>query len=476
VTQSLQARRGRLPAPWLVPALLVAAVAGCRSDRITVQPPPPDTHPPQIQILSPTDTSYDLNADGLLDVSVAWSDSGGRVNPATATVRSLGPLIGTADTSTNLVRAWQVVRLDSVGLLLRETIADLLPDGRNRLEVSVADTAGNRFTDTVTFDLPHAAFSRTIETGLATAISSYDIVTDSAGHRGYMTTGQTLVVFDADSLRIVALIPSMGSNRLASVVLDEPRGAAYVAEGRVERYGLRTNAYQGDVPGTYSTAGLSRSRANSQVVYTGEDFAGYLGYVDVVADIRIDDMPIPHPYSLEEFVPTMAVLANDTKLYMARYSQGGILVVDPRSKQIVRHVDTAGNGPFNSGSFALSRDDRHLYLALTDGDPRGVADLDTFSDSIVRILDLSQWVPVGIQLSPSQRRLFLTTIPRDTLVPSLNFLIDVQRWAVLQFFNQPKAPGVLRVDGPIAFRPDGKLIFVARNQVIDVYINREMNR
>ena len=462
----------------LVRALVVIAVlgaGGCRSDRITKPPPPPpDKTPPWVRVLSPTDTLYDLNADGLVDVSVTWRDSAGAIDLASARVRSLRPPNGPADTTTNLVGVWRLVRLDTAGLLLRETAENLLPDGRNQLEISVADTAGNRLTDTLAFDLPHAAFSSTIQTNLATAVTAYDIVIDSVGRRGYMTTGQTLVVFEPESLRVVALIPSQGSGRLADIVLDEARGAAYVGEGRVERYDLRTNTYVGEVPGTYGTSGLARSRANSQLLYAGEDFAGWLGYVDVVANARTDEMVIPHPYGPEEFVPRLAVLAGDAKVYLARYWQGGILVVDPRTKEILRHVDTAGLGSFSVGSFALSRDDRHLYVALTDGHPRGVADLDTFSDSVVRVLDASQWVPVAVQISPSQRRLFLTTVQRDTLVPSLNFLIDIQRWTVLQFFSQPRTPaGLLRVDGPIAFRPDGKLIFVARNQVIDVYVNRE---
>jgi len=411
-----------------------------------------------------------------VDVSLTWRDSAGAIDPGSARVRSLRPLNGPADTTSNLVHIWRLVRVDTAGLLLRETVDNLLPDGRNQLEVSVADTAGNRFTDTLTFDLPHAALSTTIPTGAGSVSFPEDIVIDSAGRRGYMTAGTALLVFDPESLRVVALIPSMGSD-LGDVVLDEARGAAYVGEGRVEKYDLRTNTYVEEVPGTYGTQGLAFSRANSQLLYAGEAFAGYLGYVDVVANAHVDEMVIPHPYNPEEFVPKLAVLAGDTKLYMARYWQGGILVIDPRAKQILRHVETVGTSPFYATQFVLSRNDGHLYIALRDADPRGVADLDTFSDSIVRVLDLSEYVPQCLQLSPSQRRLFLTTTPRDSQVPAINVLIDVQRWAVIQFFYQPAPPGVLRIDGPIAFRPDGKLFFVARTlghtYFIDVYLNRE---
>lgn len=443
---------------------------GCGSERITA---PPDTSAPRFQVLAPVDTLYDLDGDKLVDVSLTWTDSGGAIDPASARVRSLRPLNGTADTTTNLITAWRLVRLDNAALLLRETLDNLLPDDQNRLEISVADTAGNRVTDTLTFTLPHGAFYTTIETGVNSVYTSYDIAIDSAGRRGYMTAGQTLVVFDPESLRVVARIVSGASNRLAAIALDEARGFAYVGEGYVEKYNLRTNAFVERVPGTYSTSGLAFSRADSRLLYTGEDFAGWLGYVDVVANQRVDGMVIPHPYSPDEFIPDLAVLAGDTKLYMTRYWQGGVLVVDPRTKQILRHVQLAGSNPFFAGNLTLSRDDRHLYVALTDAVPRGVADLDTSTDSIIRVLDLRTYVPWCLQLSPSQRRLFVTTGQLVPNIPPQNVLIDVQRWAILQLFDQPAAPGTIRIDGPVTFRPDGKLIFVGRNLVIDVYLNRE---
>ncbi len=443
--------------------------SGCRSERITA---PPDTTAPRFQVLAPVDTLYDLDGDKLVDVSITWADSGGLIDPASARVRSLRALNGPADTTTNLIAVWRVVRLDRAGLLLRETLDNLLPDDQNRLEISVADTAGNRTTDTISFTLPHAAFYTTIETGVASWYYSLDIVIDGAGRRGYMTAGQTLVVFDPESLRVVARITSGASSYLADIALDEARSFAYVGEGYVEKYDLRTNSFVERVPGTYSTSGLAFSRADSRLLYTGEDFAGWLGYVDVVANQRVDQMVIPHLYSPEEFISELAVLAGDAKLYMARYYQGGILVVDPRTRQILRHVQMAGSSPFFTGDFILSRDDRHLYVALKDAAPRGVGDLDTSTDSIVRTMDFPAFVPNGIGLSPSQRRLFVTMGQAYSNIPPRNFLLDVQRWAVLESFDQPAAPGAIP-DGPVAFRPDGKLIFVGRNLVIDAYLNRE---
>jgi hypothetical protein len=471
---SVQRRHRGAPVLGPLSLLLLAVLQGCRSERLVVVVPP-DTSAPHVQIVAPLDTLYDLDGDKLVDVRLTWTDAG-RVNPASARLRTLRPLSGPADTTTNLLDAWRVTQRDSAGLWVHETLANLLPDEANALEVSVADSAGNRTTDTLRFTLPHGAFYTTIETGVASVFHAADIAFDSAGRRGYMTAGQTLVVFDPDSLRVVAAITSGASDYLADIALDEARGFLYVGEGYVEKYDLRANTFVERVPGTYSTTGLVFSRADSRLLYAGEDFAGWLGYVDVVADQRVDEMIIPHPYAPEEFISELAVLAGDTKLYMTRYNQCGILVVDPRSKQILRHVQMAGSSAFCSGDFVLSRDDRHLYVALTDADPRGVGDLDTSTDSIVRVMDMRAYVPRGIGLSPSQHRLFLTTGELYAASPPRNYLLDAQRWTFLESFDQPHAPGTLRIDGPVAFRPDGKLIFVGRNLVIDVYLNRESSQ
>jgi DNA-binding beta-propeller fold protein YncE len=121
--------------------------------------------------------------------------------------------------------------------------------------------------------------------------------------------------------------------------------------------------------------------------------------------------------------------------------------------------------------FVLSRDDRWLYVAVLDGDPRGVVVVDTETDQVVRTLPLPDYVPQGIDLSPSGNRLFVTT--QDRWTPSKNVLIDVPNWRVLEEFPRPRPEGTIRFDGGVAFRGDGKLVFVAHNLDIDVYLIRE---
>ena len=67
--------------------------------------------------------------------------------------------------------------------------------------------------------------------------------------------------------------------------------------------------------------------------------------------------------------------------------------------------------------------------------------------------------------------MFVTT--QDNGSPSENVLIDVPGWQVLQTFPRPRTPSQTRFDRDVVFHPSGKLIFVAHNLDLDVYLNRE---
>ncbi len=485
VCASTRNKRGHSPCPLierrsathllttLLQAACFIALAGsgaCNSDKFIA---PADTTQPQFQIISPHDTLYDLDGDKLVDVSLLWRDSSGHVDPSTARLRTLRPLNGLADTSTNLLNVWHVVRLDTGGLLVRETLANLLPDGQNQLEISVSDSVGNRRVDTLILTLPHGALFRTIPTGVISNTDNVsDIGIDSAGHLGFATVSKSLVVFNPDSLRLISVIPvPTAGSRLQRVVLDERMRVAYAGEGRIQRFDLTTNTWVGTLSVSFSTAAMAFSRATPSLMYTGEDFAGWMGYLDIVANTRLGEMQLPHTF--DEFIFDIKVLAGDRKLYMTRYDEGGILVIDPIAKQVLKHITVARADMFFTDRMTLTRDEQHIYVALRDADPRGVGDLDTQLDSIVRVLNLELYVPQGIALSPSQRRIFLTTQDRFPNFEAPNVLIDVPTWRSIQEFGRPRAAGSIRRDGPVVFRPDGKLIFVGRDLDIDIYLNRE---
>jgi DNA-binding beta-propeller fold protein YncE len=433
-----------------------------------------DTTPPAFQVVSPIDTIYDTDGDKLLDLELTWRDSLGVVDLASVRVRSLMGVNGTADTGTNLLSAWQVVRLDSTGLLVRETLAELLHGGVNAIEVSLADTAGNRRVDTVAFTLPHGVLLKTIVTGLASTLShGIGVAVCPDDRRVYMAAGRRVVVADADSLTLIAAVENTSLADDIRQVLCVQGDPVLYATHRVERFHRPTLTWLATVTGSFGSEGITQSRASPDTLYVGEALAGVIGVIRRSSNTRVGYF-LPLDTTQQEHVFDVTVLPQDAKLYATRYAETGILVADPRTGQILSRIRVGGPSWPDLGAtddFVLSVDSRHLYAAVLDGDPRGVVDIDTSVDSVVRTIPLDAYVPQALGLSPSERRMFVTT--QDRFQPSQNVLIDVQAWTVLAEFPRPRQPGEIRFDGGVAFHPHGKFIFVAHNLDIDVYLSRE---
>jgi DNA-binding beta-propeller fold protein YncE len=220
-----------------------------------------------------------------------------------------------------------------------------------------------------------------------------------------------------------------------------------------------------------------QSRANANVLYVGELESGGVGTIDRAQAVRTGEIGIPWSGTPEnpEYVFDLAVLAGDTKLYLTRYLDGGVIVANPATGAILSRIGVGGAGWPDSGrtdAFVLSHDDQHLYVAVLDGNPRGVVDIYTVTDRVVRTLPLFGYVPQELALSPDGTRLFVTTQDRVPTEPSENVLIDIPTWQVIARFPRPRV-GTLRFDGGVAFHPNGKLIFVGRDRMIDVYLERE---
>ncbi len=183
-------------------------------------------------------------------------------------------------------------------------------------------------------------------------------------------------------------------------------------------------------------------------------------------------MPINHV--ADEFVNDIVLLPADTKLYMTRDADnGGVLVINPATKQILRRVEVINDGPFFTDDLHLTADNRYLWIVMRDAVVRGLAVLDTQIDSVIRTYTLHQYVPSNIGFSPSGRRAFLTTFDVSPSQPSDNVLFDVNAFDVISLLPRPHPPGTIRRDGTPVFRRDGKLVFVGRELTIDVYLHRE---
>ncbi len=471
------ARPARLTAFLTFVAMLGSLLgpSACLDDG--VQPPGPDTTPPRFQVITPQDTLYDTDGDRLLDLELAWSDSAGAVDWATVRVRSLRGVNGPADSSTNLLDAWRVEQRDTLGLLVHETLENLLQGGANQLEITLPDTAGNVRVDTIAFALPDGAFIRTLVTGLVSQIShGIGMVVCPDDHRAYMTAGRRLVVVDADSLKILGMVFNSDvadDLQIPLCVLGDPM--LYVTE-RVERFDRPSMRWAQRVSPAFGAVGIVQSRADPNMLYVGEsNSAGGIGLIDRAQAARVGSVALP-PAPPDEFVFDLEVLPGDAKIYATRFLEGGILVADPSAGQVLARIAVGGPSWPDLGrtdAIVLTSDTRRLYAAVLDGNPRGVIEIDTGTDSVVRTLPLPDYVPQELALSPSERRMFVTVQDRFPGLPSYNVLVDVPNWSVLESFPRPRPPGEVRFDGGVAFHPNGKLIFVGHNLDVDVYLSRE---
>jgi len=457
-------------------ALAVAALAGMLSvacGENHLEPPPPDTTPPVVDVLFPTSPdTYDEDGDGLADFRIAYRDSTGVIDVAQLTVHSLRPVDGPV-ASGDLLTAWTVDQRDDSLLVFHETIENLLPSQTNQLVVAVVDTAGNVTEDTIRIELPYGALHTMIVTDINRFLPAGGVTICPDDGRLYMTVLDHLVVIDPDALEIIAAVQGPGYEQILPLcVPGDPY--LYVTDWRVWRLDRVTLSYGSRVDPSYGSYGIVQSRRDPNLIYVGESGTGVVGIIDRAAGARIGQLLPFAPQ--DEDITALAVLADDEKLYVPRDQETGILVVDPLRDSVLGRIRIGGDEWPDYGvtrSIVLSSDDRWLYAAVMDGDPRGVVKIDTETDSVVRLLPLAVYVPGALALSPDETRMFVTTGDRFENIPSQNVLVDVNGWRVLQQFPRPRAPDEIRWDFAVTFHPNGKLIFVTHNRDLDVYLNRK---
>jgi DNA-binding beta-propeller fold protein YncE len=461
---------------WVLGLILSTAVGGCEEP---VRPPAQEVTPPVLNLVFPQDSFvFDQDGDGFLDLQVGWTDAGGSgVDVASARVRSLRGGNGAADAEANLVTLWRVERRDTTGMIVHETLEELLHGGVNQIEVSVADRAGNRAVDTLAIRLPHGALWKTLDTG-RTGVFQFGrgVVVCPDDERAYVAAGPNLVVVDTRRVEIVADVRDPWAVEELWFPLCVPGDSVVYATPLVERFNRKTSSWLRHAEPIQQYHGIALSRANPDHVYVGVAELAVVGIVSRQQNRRIAILPmqpssVPRDYMLS-IVPT----PNDEKLYVTRAEEGGILVVDPRTGEILKRIKVTGPGmtyPGQVNVMLMDKQDNYLYAVLTLGVPAGVARVDTRTDDVTAFLPLSEYIPVGAALSPNGRRMFITTQDKTSSVESKNLLVDVETLAPIEYFPRPRAMGTLRRDGLAAFRPDGKLIFVARDLMVDVYLNRE---
>jgi len=257
----------------LAAAALLVAGASCGDDS-GPSGSPPDTAPPEIVIVFPTDGAYDRDGDGLVDVEVTFADSGRGIDLATIQLTSDRSLKGSPGAGEDLLPAWTVTRADSAGLVLEETLEHLLPRGPGALTVSATDRAGNRSEVAIEIDLPPAALHKVIDLEAEVFLGTNQITIGPDERFAYVTTeergGSAVSVVDLDSLCLKSVSRSP-VNALVRTSLDRGRRRLYlmsVDEPELAVYDLGTRSFIATVETSSRGIGVAYDAARDRV-YAG---------------------------------------------------------------------------------------------------------------------------------------------------------------------------------------------------------------
>jgi len=471
-------------ARWLLlaagPLGAALAVGTCREP---ARREPQDLTAPVVGIVFPVQATgaYDRDSNGLVDVEVEWSDSSGKVDPATVRVVCAGCVPGVA-ADTNLAQGWRVVRLDSAGAVFEETIPLLMRAGQRLLGVSVADTAGNRSIGaTVSFTLPPGDYHRTIDLQYPAQWPQergVDLAITPDGRKGFAPfENGHVAVFDPDGVQPTHYITNVSNSIVGSFIsIDSGTGLAYVAGGGWETAGftvLDTRTEQvvrsvavgmGAVSVWQSGSRVFAGEActNGRVFVYDKATLAQLGRVEVGAS------------STGSVCPNTIVFAltRDGRLGWAGIVMGGIFSFDAVNYTLLRRYDLfppEGDGVYNSVSSMVMAGDRWLYVAE---DQLGLEEFDTGTGRATARYpsDPRAYALVKkLSLSPDGRLLFASTDPATAVGDhqSAPLLFTVPGLQIRHRF--PTRPGI--VDG-VAFHPDGKRVFQMAGFAVQVYLVR----
>jgi YVTN family beta-propeller protein len=271
--------------------------------------------------------------------------------------------------------------------------------------------------------------------------------------------GETLVVIHkwADSLGFYD--PQSGALLKNVPVGLKPHEMALSSNGRfllIAQYGI--DRYTEDAEGgrTLSVVELARrektaeldlgrfrrphgvERSRSGRFYVTVDNPASLLVVDAGGSKVLRDIPVGQ--SLPHMV---AVLADETKAYVANSGSATVTAIALAGTQTNRHV-FVGGVPMG---LDLTRDNRRLYVANRVGN--AVLVMDTKSDQIIGTIDIPGH-PVRVRLSPDEHWLAVTLILTGEVA-----IVDVAKREVTRRFHAgDSAEGLL-------FDPSGRFLYVS---------------
>jgi hypothetical protein len=418
-------------------------------------------------------TNYDYSGNGLIDVLVAWNDAESGIDPATARIEILGEIDGPAESGADLTAVWHELDRSGQGLVFEETYEQLVRHGTPRLVVSVEDSAGNRGADTLLMHVRRVDAHRTIDLGYEPGAASTDMVVCEDDGRLYLLRAYAVMVFEGETLQPVGTFPG---------VLPEPPARALCIPGDpflyatvfVERFNRETLSWESRIPGTLLSRGIARSRLDPDIIWVGEYGYGVPVRVDRTIPEKIGEAGFPASTFYPDFSWAIALLDEDRKIYFSRRSEGGLVVGDPATGEVLARIDLSPGSttPASTGNMVVGPDDRFVYAAVGRREP-GIAEIDTETDVLTRQLFSGEGDGLDIALSPDGELLWLT-VRDDFSGRSHSLLVDRERMEQIDSFAHPDPdPDAIHwALMPAVFDPGGKLIYQARDDFLDVYLVR----
>jgi len=453
-------------------ALLLAALSCGREAPLTPPPPPGDTTAPVVAILYPQSddpTRYDLDSNGLVDLRVTWSDSGGRVDPASARVTCAPQCLPGLPEDTDLAAGWRVVQRDSAGLVLEETVPLLLREGTVRLAVSVADTAGHRSSPVIVpIDLPPGDYDRTIPLGSnppCTMDRGVSIGLSPDGGKGFVGFHGCIALFDTDGDPRVRYLTSWPVE-YGNVRVDTATGLAwFLQDGDLAV--LDTRSEQLTRSGAFFMGEGWDAAFVADTLIVGADCLIWMlekTSLQVIDTISIRDVPTGYCCTC----PTVSRLAigPDHRTGWAALLDGGIVKFDIPTRALVANYlpPLSIYQPGIARGVVIGSGGR-LYLARPN---EGLEEYQTDPWQLLQSVSPSP-ATVDIALAPDGHTLFTSTwtcvggpcvsTPRIYDVPGLRLR-----------YQFPPRPGKI-TDG-LVFSSDGKRVFLMALDEVRVYLVR----
>ena len=461
--------------------LATASAPGCRRDLPVA---PRDEAPPAIEVVfpNPDSAAYDRDSDGLVDLELRWRDSAGAVHPATLRIAAIQGGVPGVPADSNLLPGWRIVRLDTTGADVEETVGELLRAGDTRLAISVADTAGNVATDTTpVIHLPAGAYhgainlkgmpSCQLERGVNLALSP-------DGQKGFVSYNGCVAVFDPDGVQPVHFVPVPFAGFGADISVDSATGLAYIGGGPNGGVSVLDTRAEQVLQSWADPMGAAWVHFAAGRLYVGQSCTdGSIDVLDASSFALLGTIRVGAPY-LNSECPNVddIAISRDGRTGWAAVINTGIVVFDPQTYEM-RSLMRLGSGGCGGECWENARSirlvgDRWLELAELS---IGLFEYDTqpwgLRDSTGNVNAASPNF-AELALSPDGTSLFVSaklggfTYRGDSI--QTPYLFDVPGLHLRYAF--PHRLGGI-TDAAI-WDPDGKRVFMMEEFQVDVYLVR----